>query len=242
MSRDSMDRSASCPQCGAALADTAVLCIACGFDKRTGRRLETATLGKSPSEERAPGRREGDDLDPEPYSGPLALRIMQAILMPRIMQAILMPWYARLLSAPDSGLRRFGLWQVVVGVFGAIVWFAVFGALIWSLQALFPPGEIAAAPVPRRPSVPPKIFGRIFGLIFFLLFFPVGWSGMLVVIGLFHAILGVRFSRLNDWWNAQPVWRQIVSLPIILVIVIAPVAACVGLLLCAGWLYRVAIR
>jgi hypothetical protein len=30
---------AQCPSCGAEMAATAVLCIECGFDKRTGKRL-----------------------------------------------------------------------------------------------------------------------------------------------------------------------------------------------------------
>ena len=37
----------ACPGCGAALAEDAVLCIACGFDLRTGKRPHVTPVGGS---------------------------------------------------------------------------------------------------------------------------------------------------------------------------------------------------
>ena len=151
-------------------------------------------------------------------------------LIYRIMMAILTQWHARLLRSPDVNLRQFGLLQVVVGILGMLTWVVLFATVIGLLQVTFPPNNAAPGPLREPPT--------IVGLLFFLIFFPVGWSLMLIVIGVFHVVLGERFSRLNDWWNGQPVWLAILSFPVVLAIVLAPIVALVGMARSLIGIYR----
>ena len=53
----------ACPSCGGALPEGAVFCVACGYDLRTGKQLQTVTGGAAEDEdEDAPAEEsEGDD-------------------------------------------------------------------------------------------------------------------------------------------------------------------------------------
>jgi hypothetical protein len=53
----------ACPSCGARLSEGAVLCVSCGYDLRTGQKLQTVT-GGAPEEDEA-----GDDPDDDEAEG-----------------------------------------------------------------------------------------------------------------------------------------------------------------------------
>ena len=60
----------------------------------------------------------------------------------------------------------------------------------------------------------------------------------LIALGAFHATLGVRFSRLDDWWNTRPIWLRVVTLPVVVVLTIGPLALLLGLIVVAIRSYR----
>lgn len=202
-----------CPGCGASLAPTAVICIECGFDRRTGRQLQT-TRGR-------PDHTGGDDgyaVLPDTTRGGLFAQASAMVLD----------------EAPEDALPRRvrwkGLQQLAKGLVIYVLWLAVMIAAAFAIDKLEPKGGGGGG---RAPIIILRILQRV---IIFLVVFPALWSAIKAFTGFIQCLTGVPFAKVNDWWNDLPAWAKLLSVPVLILVVVPFVLAWfVGGILVAIW-------
>lgn len=186
---------AACPGCGAALGSGAVICVACGYNVKLGRRMQTETAANSPS----PTPESPLGISPVDVPAPAASKAERrgwivahtgltiamfslaiggfGLVLLSIMTLIGISGLEsplRIVSA--TGVSRFGLVIVLVGMLAA-------GSTFFSLAT----GWMVCCGVPERTGTRPLIRGAA-GC-------PLLMAGVVVLMALITAILGPKPSK-----------------------------------------------
>jgi hypothetical protein len=203
-----------CPNCGATLPTSAVVCVDCGFNLKSGRRLHTVV--EQPDSDTQQPRAESR-YGFGPYG--LVARAIVALL-------------ADSGSSPSARVR--GLRHIGLGVLVLVAWIAIISALGYLVFDVVRPRVQARAPQ-LGPENPPPFFGWIL----FLSIFPAVWSILKIIFGGFQVITGVPFVEFHDWYERLPIWAILLLTPILIAVVVPLVIGLlVGSLAACGYLFR----